>query len=490
MTTSLAGPGSRALKHASLRCVVAALTVVIAVVPSGSLQAQEWDPPEPLPTAREVLEKLWEAQNELREDVNEYSTYVRTAFIINAVEQDDANNLGLYREKVWCQTPSGEVEVLWRTVPNEQVEARIQAGNMPSGGTLRVAARATELAGAGFNEALEREGVPVAFLSMLNPEPMVGEDQSQGGRPRIRYFNMLNPGSYFAAYGVFFDAMADAVDAARSAEEQAKDWCRDQLAGREALADNMTNVGVTQVDDRPAWQLEANVDYTIQLSVAPGSDALAGTLAFNESVRFTREGRGPSQPTADPVYVTMGAPATRAVDDLEFTVKKFTLKIDAEHYVPLLTRIEGIATQEGESRLVTFEKEETDYRQVPGSDMYESYRQILRIFGFTNLGPEMEEAQREMARMEEELAQLSPEQRAMVERTMGDKIRTMRNMAAGGPIVVETKIDEIIVNPGVPGAFSSAANPIVLDECVPGSESEECPAEDAETEQESDSEGS
>ncbi len=360
---------------------------------------------------------------------------------------------GLLREKVWCRDERGELKYIWREVPAEEVQVRMSQGELPSSGILRTAADSVVRAGRMFNENLEREGVPVGLIASLNPEPWGGQDG----------FNILNPGHQFAGYAIFLNTAADAVDAARSAGSPAQQACEAAARRDVTVADDAELVGQESMHGRTAHVIRV-------------------------------DGLNRTQPAGDGV---------------EFTLQTASMWVDAEHYVPLRTRFEGVATQSvalwrapdraddvdpvgrrhrtgapglgermpvgdrfepflpvtdapsltharGESRRftisrpVTIEKEELDYRTVPGSDMYESYRQVLRIQGFTELGPEAEEAQREMARLEQELAAMPPDQQAMVERMMGDKLETMRKMAAGEGIEVEVVVDTIIVNPGVP----------------------------------------
>ena len=75
---------------------------------------------------------------------------------------------------------------------------------------------------------------------------------------------------------------------------------------------------------------------------------------------------------------------------------------------PLRMRLEGTVSQDGTARPLTIEKRELDYRPIPGSDLYESYRQVLSIGGWQELGPEAAEAQRQMAELEQQLLKSTP----------------------------------------------------------------------------------
>lgn len=143
-----------------------------------------------------------------------------------------------------------------------------------------------------------------------------------------------------------------------------------------------------------------------------------------------------------------GLDRTEEVDGQRFTLDAFSLWVDAEMYVPLRMKMDGVATGDGESRPISIERVEADYRQVPGSNMYESYRQTVRIGGMMTPAQEaeMREAGEQMAELERQMAAMPPEQRAMMERMMGGQLETMRRMMSGGGMEIETVIEEIRVN--------------------------------------------
>ena len=60
---------------------------------------------------------------------------------------------------------------------------------------------------------------------------------------------------------------------------------------------------------------------------------------------------------------------------------------------------------------------------------------------------EMQEAQKQIAEFERELARMPPDQRAMMESMMGSRLEMMRNMVSGGGYRSEVVIQEIRVNP-------------------------------------------
>lgn len=133
----------------------------------------------------------------------------------------------------------------------------------------------------------------------------------------------------------------------------------------------------------------------------------------------------------------------------EFELQRVSLWIDTEHYAPLQTKMVGVMTSGGESRPVSIEQISSDYRDVAGSSMYESYRQLVRISGMLDAAQqkEMQKAQEQMLEFEQQLASMPASQRKMMESMMGPQLEMMRNMAAGGGFQMETVIEEITVNP-------------------------------------------
>lgn len=151
-------------------------------------------------------------------------------------------------------------------------------------------------------------------------------------------------------------------------------------------------------------------------------------------------------------------------DDQEFVLQTVSIWIDSAEYVPLRTRMEGVASSGAESRPMTIERLDSDYRKVPGSQMYEPYRQVMRFAGVMSPAQqqEMREAQAQMADMEKELAAMPEGQRQMIMRQMGPQMQMMKSMASGGGVETVTEVREIIVNPD-----SAQVQPAGLPQAVP-----------------------
>lgn len=139
---------------------------------------------------------------------------------------------------------------------------------------------------------------------------------------------------------------------------------------------------------------------------------------------------------------------TQTSDGQTYTINAVDSWIDTKEYVPLRMVLTGVATEDGVSRPIEMEKRDLDYRNVPNSGMYESYRQVMRISGVMTAEQqaEMAEAQKQMAEMEQQLAQMPPAQRDMIMRQMGPQMEMMKSMASGGGLEMETVVHRIIVN--------------------------------------------
>ena len=144
-----------------------------------------------------------------------------------------------------------------------------------------------------------------------------------------------------------------------------------------------------------------------------------------------------------------GLNQVQEADGQTFTIEAMSFWIDSADYVPLRTKVEGTASDGREARPLTIEKLDTDYRNVPDSNLYESFKQSMRIGGLMDAAQDaqMKEAQQQMAEFEQQMAEMPASQRQMMERMMGPQLETMRQMANGGAFETETTIEEIRVVP-------------------------------------------
>jgi len=137
-------------------------------------------------------------------------------------------------------------------------------------------------------------------------------------------------------------------------------------------------------------------------------------------------------------------------DGGELVIDTISLWIDEKMYVPLKLTMEGTMSAQGQTRAVRIQKLVSDYREVAGSSMYEPYRQVMSMRGVMSDKDEkeMQKAQAELAKFEQQMAAMPESQRAMMEKMMGPQLEMVRNMAASGNMEVVTEVNAIIVNTG------------------------------------------
>lgn len=136
--------------------------------------------------------------------------------------------------------------------------------------------------------------------------------------------------------------------------------------------------------------------------------------------------------------------------DSEFRPVSGRIYLDAETYVPRRMVFDGELTNPDGTHQVTSTMDLEDYREHEG--MLVAHRTVMTVEG---LGAAIdEEARAQFEQMEEELANMPPEQRRMVESMMSEQLEQFRAMMAGDdePMVVEVEVQEVRVNAGPPGA--------------------------------------
>lgn len=151
---------------------------------------------------------------------------------------------------------------------------------------------------------------------------------------------------------------------------------------------------------------------------------------------------------------------TQVSDGQEFTIQKMTLWVDANAYLPLKMRMDGIAREGGETRELRIEREDMDYRTVPGcASMNEPFRTVMRVAGILNAEQqaEMVEAQAQLEQMDSQLASLPASQRDMIMRQMGPQMEMLRGLASGKGIEIVSEVTEMRCNTGLPSHAEYAA---------------------------------
>ncbi|MGD8278590.1 MAG: hypothetical protein PVH00_11215 [Gemmatimonadota bacterium] len=208
-----------------------------------------------------------------------------------------------------------------------------------------------------------------------------------------------------------------------------------------------------QMMDDQALFLRFAASYEENDGRADAAEAAAGMASFADRARLVGredvDGRQAFHLVADDLPDL----PEQSAGDARFTLKRASLWLDADEYVPLRVRIEGVMEADGEERDVVIERLDQSYERA--GPLYESRRQVMRLSGMMEaLSPEdrkkMEEARAELEKLEAQMDQIPPAARGMVERQM-DRMKTQLAMM-NDEGVFETVIDvvRIGVNEGPP----------------------------------------
>lgn len=133
--------------------------------------------------------------------------------------------------------------------------------------------------------------------------------------------------------------------------------------------------------------------------------------------------------------------------DGTFTMNGIEVWVDTDKYVPLRMVMNGVMNTDGTDRPITMDISQQDYRDVPGSNMYESYRQIMRMNGEMSdeMRAQMEQARAGLEEFEKQMETMPESQREMMMNMMGDQIEMMRKLAAGDGLEIVTEVVSITV---------------------------------------------
>lgn len=320
----------------------------------------------------------------------------------------DTETMGMsqveYYEKTSKIDVNGREMYILRRVPPSEMAERHSAGSAMADASpdeLRRAADMIESVGPemerGMREEMQKSGLPGGLGDMLMTPP---PDQP---------WLSANPNDMTQMYGTMLRA------AAEGKEEQARRdaGAVDAAHERAQIVAQTRLVGQTTIDGRPALHLLA------------------------EDVNH------------------------RQVDDgVEITIRDINMFVDAERYLPLSLRMEGTMREGGETREITMERHDQDYRQVPGcGQLYRPFKTVMRMAGVMNAEQEaqMREAQVQMAEMEKQMAQMPPGQRDMIMRQMGPQMEMMRSMAAGGGVEIVSNLKSMKCNVPVPDPMALAS---------------------------------
>ena len=151
---------------------------------------------------------------------------------------------------------------------------------------------------------------------------------------------------------------------------------------------------------------------------------------------------------------------TEVTNGQTFTINSVDIWIDRDDCIPLKFHLKGKATgDDGRPRDIFIEKTDTDFRQVPGTNMLMSYSQTTRMGGVLTPAEEqqMAEARKQMEEFDKQLASMPASQRAMMESMMGSRMEPMRKMLESGAFEMETRVHEVRVNEGPDGLIELTA---------------------------------
>lgn len=181
------------------------------------------------------------------------------------------------------------------------------------------------------------------------------------------------------------------------------------------------------------------------------AEAAASAAASQELARRTRHvGTESVEGVSTQHLRTTGLAQRHATGDGgEVVIQDLDLWIDDRNCVPIKLTMTGTHTSGGTAQPVKIERVNSLYRAVPGSRMYEPFRQVMRIQGAMTEAQQQElrESQAKLEDLERRLAQMPPGQRDMIMQRMGPQMETMKRMASGGGIEVVTEVQQILVNP-------------------------------------------
>jgi hypothetical protein len=288
-------------------------------------------------------------------------------------------------------------------------------------------------------EYIDDGGKPVPAFRMVTPDEIerrraagsgVGELSPDDLRVMADAYRMTGEGlAQGTEQGLADAGLPRGLFSAPGSDPWATTDMRVMMGGMADVLDDMADASeasAAEQETRPGNDLSA----IAQRAVLVGTETVDGRKAFHLRID-----------DLDQVQTTE--------DGEEFAMRTVDWWIDAEAYVPLRMKIDGTATSRGETRPMTIEQHASDYRQVPGSRMYEPYRQLVRVAGALNAEQQkqMEEAQAQMAQLDAQLASMPESQRQMILGRMGPQMEMMRSMASGGGIEMVTEVREIQANP-------------------------------------------
>lgn len=350
----------------------------------------------------EVLDRMQRADNAGWRDVDHVALVTDTSGM---------STFEMHEKTTAFTLDNGETAYVTRSVPLNELQERAHGGNefsSASPGELKHAANVIEeqmgRAQTVFEDEMAKNGLGATVIGNMISNP-----------PADQPWLATTPGSMGSLYARFLRGAADAKVAQAEQDRQNALEQQSQEATR-LLREHSRLVQSPPIDGRPT----------------------IGLLAENLN-------------------------HTQIADGRQVTFNKVLMTVDAEYFVPLSMKMDGVMVADGETRSLTIERLDQDYRTVPGcGDMYRPFRSVMRLAGL--MTPEeqaqMVEAQAQMADMEKQLAQLPESQRAMIMQQMGPQMEMLKGMAESGGFSVESKILTMKCDIGAPAAMQMAMSTV------------------------------
>ena len=138
-----------------------------------------------------------------------------------------------------------------------------------------------------------------------------------------------------------------------------------------------------------------------------------------------------------------------------FLMHSMRILVDAERYLPVRFKIDGILTQGSESRPMSIERIDSQFENPSGcSNLYKPHKSVMKMGGMLTdqQRAEIAEAETQLLELDQQLASVPPAQKDMMMKMMGPQIQMIRNLAAGGGIEVVSNIVELRCNAAPPTA--------------------------------------
>jgi hypothetical protein len=138
-----------------------------------------------------------------------------------------------------------------------------------------------------------------------------------------------------------------------------------------------------------------------------------------------------------------------------YELRTMTMYFDAAEYMPRRVEVDGTFMMNGQSREITNVIEFSDYRTVDG--LLHPFVTKVTMEGMAEMmsaemSPEqLEEARKQLADFDKQMAEMPASQRQMMERMMGDRMKQLRSMLESGGTEFITEVKEVRVNAGPPG---------------------------------------